>query len=193
MSLSSKATAPPTVVSLHSAMEKYHTSQKIVGTNTMRLDDFHATICDSTVSENEKEEQFYDLQCAATYILEWMRHILRAAHTHQTKVQALESLDDRSAYCIGDWMMKIIPQHFREKMEDWFGKRGISGHVTAFIMKEGQYKKATYFTFIDVFKMDTHQRVSLKMSLRSLKMTFHWSIKFTVGMIMQLVIREQQS
>ena len=26
---------------------------------------------------------------------------------------------------------------------------GISGHVTAFIVKEGQYKKASYFTFID--------------------------------------------
>ena len=77
--------------------------------------------------------------------------------THQTKVQALESLDDRSAYCIGDWMMKTIPQHFREKMDDWFGKRGISvGHVTAFIMKEGQYKKATYFTFIDKCVQDGH-------------------------------------
>ena len=79
------------------------------------LDDFHATICDSTVSENEKEEKFYDLQCATTYILEWMRHILRAAHTHQTKVQALESLDDRPAYCMGDWIMKIIPSTFVKK------------------------------------------------------------------------------
>ena len=67
---------------------------------------FLATICDSTVSENEQEEQFYDLQCAATYILEWMRHFLRAARTHQKKVQALESLDDRSAYVIEDWIMR---------------------------------------------------------------------------------------
>ena len=98
MWLSSKATAPPAVVSLHSAMKKYQTSQKIVGMNTVKpaltvkiyssvLATF--TICGSPVSENEKEEQFYDLQCAVTYILKWMRDILRAAHTRQTKVQAL--------------------------------------------------------------------------------------------------------
>ena len=86
--------------------------------------------------------------------------------------------------------MKIIPQHFCEKMEDWFGKRGISGHVTAFIMKKDSTRRQlTLPSLINVFKMDTHQRVSLKMSLSSLKMTFHWSIKFTVGMIMQLVIQ----
>ena len=36
-------------------------------------------------------------------------------------------------------------------MEDWFGKRGISGHVHCFLMSdiEGLNKKVTYFTFLD--------------------------------------------
>ena len=67
------------------------------------------------------------------------------------------------------------------KGKDWFRKWGISGHVTAFLMKEGQYKKATYFTFIDKCVQDGYTSTGV------------WSIKFTVGMIMQLVIWEQQS
>ena len=59
-------------------------------------------------------------------------------------------MDESSAFLIRDWMMKILPQYFREKMENWFGKRGISGHVHSFIMKNGDnFKKATYFTFVD--------------------------------------------
>ena len=52
-------------------------------------------------------------------------------------------------------MMKILPQYFREKMENWFGKRGISGHVHGFIMREGtNHRKATYLTFIDKCSQD---------------------------------------
>ena len=46
-------------------------------------------------------------------------------------------------------MTKILPQYFHKKMENCFGKRGISGHVHSFIMKSGEnFKKATYFTFV---------------------------------------------
>ena len=47
-------------------------------------------------------------------------------------------------------MMKILPQYLHKKIENWFGKRGIAGHVRSFIMKSGEnVKKATYFTFVD--------------------------------------------
>ena len=43
-------------------------------------------------------------------------------------------------------MMKILPQRYREKMEDWFGKKGISGHVHCFFMPNMEgLKKVTYF------------------------------------------------
>ena len=49
---------------------------------------------------------------------------------------------------VGDWMMKIPPQCYREKMEEWFGKRGISGHVHCFLMPANQgLMKATYSTY----------------------------------------------
>ena len=76
-------------------------------------------------------------------------------------------------------------------MEDWFGKRGISGHVTAFIMKEGQYKKATYFTFIDKCVQDGYTSTCVFEDV--IKQFKDDKMTSTVGMIMQLVIREQQS
>ena len=52
-------------------------------------------------------------------------------------------------------MMKIPPQQYREKMEDWFGKQGISGHVHCFLMPNSEgLKKATYFTFLDRCSQD---------------------------------------
>ena len=81
-----------------------------------------------------KNELLDDLEVAATNIMEWMQHILRGAHTQDTKTEIFEGLSPTTAFVIGDWMMKILPQYFREKMENWFGKRGISGHVHSFIV-----------------------------------------------------------
>ena len=55
-----------------------------------------------------------------------------------------------------DWMMKIIPQKYREKMEEWFGKKEISGHVNSLFLTNSEKKlvKATYLTFIDKCSQD---------------------------------------
>ena len=40
-------------------------------------------------------------------------------------------------------------------MEDWFGKRGISGHVHCFLMPDIEgLKEVTYFTFLDRCSQD---------------------------------------
>ncbi|KAK6175727.1 hypothetical protein SNE40_014120 [Patella caerulea] len=36
-----------------------------------------------------------------------------------------------------DWAMKFLPTRFREAQQDWFGKKGISWHVSAAVVKEG--------------------------------------------------------
>ena len=133
------------------------------------LDQVNEMICKS-VQDGVKEEHLCDVEVAVMYITEWMRHILRAAHTQDTKKTILENMDESSAMLIGDWMMKILHQYFREKMENWFGKRGISGHVHSFIMRQGNnYKRPpTLRLLINAVRMDTHQLVFLSMILRLL-------------------------
>ena len=100
--------------------------------------------------ETVKEKLLYDVNVAGMYIIAWMRHKLQGAHTQDTKRGILEAIGETSAFVFGDWMMKILPQYFHEKIENWFGKRGSSGHVHSFMMRSGyNYKKATDFTFID--------------------------------------------
>ena len=57
-----------------------------------------------------KEELLYEAKVATSYILEWMKHIIRGVHTQETKVNVLSNLDEESAWMVGDWMMKIPSQ-----------------------------------------------------------------------------------
>ena len=51
------------------------------------------------------------------------------------KQDVLNKLDERSCLIVMDWAMKFLPQRFRERMSDFFGKRGKSWHVSAVITK----------------------------------------------------------
>ena len=78
-----------------------------------------------------KEELLYDIKVAAMYIMDWMRHILRGAHTQDTKRGILEAMDESSPFLIGDWMMKILPQYFREKWKTGWAKEAYLAMCTA--------------------------------------------------------------
>jgi hypothetical protein len=34
-----------------------------------------------------------------------------------------------------DWAMKFLPTKFRESQQEWYGKKGISWHITAAVTK----------------------------------------------------------
>ena len=62
--------------------------------------------------------------------MSWKCHVLRSASQDQARIDALEKLDDNTVLIINDWAMKFLPQKYRESQTDWFGKRGISWHVS---------------------------------------------------------------
>lgn len=51
----------------------------------------------------------------------------------------LELLDQETVFITQDWAMKLLPQKYRETQADWFGKRGISWHISVVVRrsKEG--------------------------------------------------------
>ena len=66
---------------------------------------------------SKKKELLNDVNVAGMYMIGWMRHILRGAHTQDTKRRILEAMGKTSAFVIGDWMMKRFSQYlFHEKM-----------------------------------------------------------------------------
>ena len=50
--------------------------------------------------------------------------------THEDKVKEtlVETLQDDQCIFIMDWKMKFLPQKFREAMQEYFGKAGITWH-----------------------------------------------------------------
>ena len=85
------------------------------------LEELKQMIDSSNLSNESKNELYYGYAVASASILEWMRHILRGLQTQKTKEMIMKDLSESKAMVIGDWMMKIIPQKYREKMEEWFG------------------------------------------------------------------------
>jgi hypothetical protein len=51
-------------------------------------------------------------------------------HQDIARIDILESLDDKSVLIVQDFAMKFLPTQYRETQAEFFGKRGISWHIT---------------------------------------------------------------
>lgn len=50
-------------------------------------------------------------------------HLLRTVNQEEGKQFALVHVDSASCLIVMDWAMKYLPQRYRERMSDFFGKR----------------------------------------------------------------------
>ena len=48
----------------------------------------------------------------------------------QSRLDVLKRLNENTVLVVNDWAMKFLPQLYRESQQDWFGKRGISWHIS---------------------------------------------------------------
>lgn len=82
-----------------------------------------------------KEEMKFVLTQAKKNIEAWKAHIIRSVNQDAARLDILNALDDTSVLVVLDWAMKFIPRKYRESQADWFGKRGISWHVSVAMRK----------------------------------------------------------
>ena len=82
-----------------------------------------------------KEELVHDFEEAYEHIKKWKCHILRSINQERGKQDVLDNLDESSVLIVADWAMKFEQTRFREKQSDWYGKRGLSWHVSSVISK----------------------------------------------------------
>lgn len=85
------------------------------------------------ISEEQRVRLKFEFSQCKTSIKEWKAHLLRTTNQEEAKQYVLSKLDDESCLVIMDWAMKFLPTQYREKMEDFFGKPGLSWHVSAVI------------------------------------------------------------
>ena len=81
-------------------------------------------------SADDHDETVYLTQSAKTAIQSWKWHILTSINQDQARTDVLDLLDGESVLIVNDWAMKFLPRKYRESQTDWFGKRGISWHIS---------------------------------------------------------------
>ena len=74
---------------------------------------------------DDKDEAVYLTNHATLAIQSWKCHLSRSAH-----LDVIDALNQETVFVVNDWAMKFLPQRYRESQTAWFGKRGISWHIS---------------------------------------------------------------
>ena len=70
------------------------------------------------------------MQVSLESIYAWKRHLLRAVHQDRARQEVLDEVDSSKIFITQDFAMKFLPRRFKETQMEWFGKRGISWHIS---------------------------------------------------------------
>ena len=84
---------------------------------------------------DKDDDLLHSYQQAVLAIESWKPHLLQSVQQDKARTDILESLDESSVLITQDWAMKFLLQGFRETQADWFGKRGISWHISVVVRK----------------------------------------------------------
>ena len=95
------------------------------------LKDIGSAVQDTLFSDDEeRDDALYLYQSATQAVQSWKSHQLRSVRQDQSRLDVLKRLNENTALIVNDSAMKFPPQLYRESQQDWFGKRGISCHIS---------------------------------------------------------------
>lgn len=87
------------------------------------------------IPQEEKEEMKFLMTQSKKNVEAWKAHVLRSINQDEARLETMNALDDKTALVVLDWAMKFIPRKYRESQSDWFGKRGLSWHISVALQK----------------------------------------------------------
>lgn len=130
------------------------------------------------LSKDELDEAIYIVQSSTLAIKSWKCHILRSLNQDQARHDSLELLDHETVLIVNDWAMKFLPQKYRESQSDWFGKRGISWHISVVYWKrEGTLQWQGFIHIIQSSSQDSCAVVCILQDVLTALKQQHPSIK----------------
>lgn len=80
---------------------------------------------------------------------------MRTTNQERAKQEILENLDPSSNLIVMDWAMKFRQIRFREKQSDWYGKRGLSWHVSSVVSCDELMGELQVTSFVHLFDQCT--------------------------------------
>ena len=102
----------------------------------------------SLPSKDDCDEAIYVTKHSKEMIQAWKAHQLRTVRQDQSRLQILEQLSCESVLITQDWAVKFLPRKYRESQSDWFGKRGISWHISVAVRRHDEHLESQGFVHI---------------------------------------------
>ena len=96
----------------------------------------------------QAEDHLYEAKNAASRIFACKGHMLIAENQDQCKRQILYSLRGDEAFVVVDWAIKFIAMKFREKLSEWFAKRGINWHMRSVVVRQEESLEVTCYAHL---------------------------------------------
>lgn len=107
--------------------------------------------------QDHREDLLYDFRASQALIFKWKAHILRSVNQERAKQKVIDNLDDSSVLVVMDWAMKFIQTRFREKQSEWYGKRGLSWHISSVISKNSETNTIGVASYAHLFNECTQE------------------------------------
>ena len=104
-------------------------------------------------------------------IQSWKAHQLRSVRQDAARTVCLGALNESTILISQDWAMNVLPVKYRESQSDWFGKRGISWHISVVTRKnKGRYESQSFVHIVENTSQDSSVVLRItEHTLRSLK------------------------
>ena len=103
---------------------------------------------DSFPPKDDSDEAQYLAQHNRDTILARNAQQLRTVRQDKARLEILENLDYGSVFLKQDWAMKFLPRNYRESQSDWYGKRGISWHISVAVRRRNNQLESQGFVHI---------------------------------------------
>ncbi|CAB4028317.1 Hypothetical predicted protein, partial [Paramuricea clavata] len=104
--------------------------------------------------KDHKDDLLYDIEKASDALDRWKGHIMRSVNQELAKQDIIANLHQSSCLHILDWAMKFLQLRFREKQSDWYGKRGLSWHISS-VISRSQSDKVEVTSYAHLFDQCT--------------------------------------
>ena len=90
----------------------------------------------------------------------WKAHLLRTVNQDLCRENLLDNLSNDEIYLNLDWAMKFLPVKSREPQSEFFGKRGISWHITVVMKNDATVENQNNISDEDSYVSDDSQEIS---------------------------------
>ena len=126
----------------------------------------------ANLADEERDDMMYSCQQAVQAIHNWKAHQLRVLQQDRCRIDVLQELSLNEVLITQDWAMKFLPQKYRETQTDWFGKRGISWHISVAVRRntDGKLEHQAFVHIAKNCSQDSNVVVAImEHTLRNLK------------------------